>query len=164
MYHSGVTATQSAKQQLLMQNNLQHFCRQKKKRVALPLYHTLFFYSSATGSSCTTGAFSSRLKSPSLIQPILRNKSPNAQVKTAGNTKQIKTRPNQSIKPGVIAEAPWPVQTRERREAPTAAPFISILKRQVARGPVIALAIIGGSHTLGFLIMLGICSILVPSP
>ena len=46
----------------------------------------------------------------------------------------------------------------------TGAPFISSLNRQVAMGPVIMEASVGGIQIRGFLIMLGICSMLVPTP
>ena len=46
----------------------------------------------------------------------------------------------------------------------TGAPFISSLKRQVAKGPVMAEAKMGGIQILGFFTMLGIWSILVPMP
>lgn len=46
----------------------------------------------------------------------------------------------------------------------TAGPFISKWKIQVATGPVIAEARIGGIHVFGFLMIFGICSILVPIP
>lgn len=46
----------------------------------------------------------------------------------------------------------------------TAAPFISSLNRQVATGPVTALAAMAGIHIFGLRTMLPICSIEVPSP
>ena len=46
----------------------------------------------------------------------------------------------------------------------TAAPFISKWNRQVASGPVMALANVGAIQMRGFLMMLPICSILVPNP
>lgn len=85
----------------------------------------------------------------------------------------MSTRPIQSKAPGMIAAAPWPIATSlgwyhpvttpicpTRPQVPipelTAAPFISILNRQVAIGPVIIEVKQGASQTLGFLIMLGI--------
>ena len=46
----------------------------------------------------------------------------------------------------------------------TAAPFISMWKTQVARGPVMALASVGAIQMRGFFTMLPIWSILVPRP
>ena len=46
----------------------------------------------------------------------------------------------------------------------TGAPFISSWNRQVAKGPVIMEARMGGIQIRGFLMMLGICSMLVPMP
>ena len=46
----------------------------------------------------------------------------------------------------------------------TAAPFISMWKTQVARGPVMALASVGAIQIRGFFTMLPIWSILVPRP
>lgn len=45
-----------------------------------------------------------------------------------------------------------------------AAPYILILKTQVASGPVIAEASVGGSYIAGWRIILGIWSMLVPIP
>ena len=45
-----------------------------------------------------------------------------------------------------------------------AGPFISSRNRQVASGPVMAEASVGGIHIRGLRTMLPICSILVPSP
>ena len=94
---------------------------------------------------------------------------------------QTSARPSQSVPPGAIATAPFsmafslgasqPVQTPigpHRPQVPMpeliGAPFISRRNRQVAMGPVIALARIGGIHIRGFRTMFGICSILVPRP
>ena len=46
----------------------------------------------------------------------------------------------------------------------TAGPFISRRNRQVAMGPVIAAASVGGIQMRGLRRMLGICSMLVPRP
>ena len=46
----------------------------------------------------------------------------------------------------------------------TAAPFISKWNRQVASGPVMAEASVGAIQMRGFLMMLPICSMLVPRP
>ena len=43
-------------------------------------------------------------------------------------------------------------------------PFIFIWNRQVEMGPVMAEASVGGIQMRGFLTMLPICSMLVPSP
>ena len=93
----------------------------------------------------------------------------------------ISARPIQSTAVGVIAAAPsssasaegfdHPVHTPigpTRPQVPmpedTAAPFISSLNRQVATGPVTALAAMAGIHIFGLRTMLPICSIEVPSP
>ncbi len=86
-----------------------------------------------------------------------------SQDRTAGKMKQINAIPIQSI--GVIAafvpaaiSLTHPVYTPICPTNPqvpipeaTAAPFISIWKRQVAIGPVMADASVGGSHIFGFL-------------
>ena len=117
--------------------------------------------------------FNYKAKSPSLIQPMRRKKRPNAQVSTPGKIKQINTRPSQLKAVGAIALAPWVIAASLGEYQPlttpicptnpqvpipelTAGPFISSLKRQVESGPVITEARIGGSHTLGFLMMFGI--------
>ena len=46
----------------------------------------------------------------------------------------------------------------------TAGPFIFMAKMQVAMGPVMADASVGGIQIRGFFTILPICSILVPSP
>ena len=46
----------------------------------------------------------------------------------------------------------------------TAGPFISRWNRHVAIGPVMAEASVGGIQVRGLRMMLGICSIDVPSP
>ena len=58
----------------------------------------------------------------------------------------------------------WPQKPQVPMPELTGAPFICNLKMQVAMGPVMAEARMGGIQILGFLTMLGICSMLVPTP
>ena len=99
-----------------------------------------------------------------------------SQLKMAGSTKHTSTSPIQSI--AVMAalvpasmSANHPVYTPicpTRPQVPmpldTGAPFISMRKMQVAIGPVMAEAKVGGIQIRGLRTMLPICSILVPRP
>ena len=58
----------------------------------------------------------------------------------------------------------WPTRPQVPMPEEMAGPFISRRNRQVASGPVMTEASVGGIHTRGFLRMLGICSMLVPMP
>src|SRR5699024_11264977 len=66
-------------------------------------------------------------------------------------------------KPGAAATPMGPTRPQVPMPLATAMPF-SILKRQVAMGPVMAEARVGGSQIRGFLAMFPICSMLVPRP
>ena len=114
-------------------------------------------------------------RDPRLAQTIRRGMAM-SHVSTAGSTKEISTSPSQSM-PVMAAFAPLatsltqPVYTPicpTRPHVPipedTGAPFISRRNRQVATGPVMADASVGGIHTRGLRTMLPICSMLVPSP
>ena len=111
----------------------------------------------------------------------MRRRRPKAQLKRPGRIKHTRIRPSQSNADGEIAAAPWaraaslgeyqpaitpiwPTRPQVPMPLETAAPFISILKRQVAIGPVIAEASVGGIQIFGFLMIFGIWSILVPKP
>ena len=104
--------------------------------------------------------YKSNFKSFSLIHPFFRRGMAMSQDNTAGRTKQISTRPIQSIAvmavfvPAAISFT-HPVYTPICPTNPqvpipeaTAAPFIFNWNRQVAIGPVIAEAKIGGIQDL----------------
>ena len=121
-------------------------------------------------------AYCVSFKSFSLIHPAFLSSSHTANEMTAGRTNEITMRPIQSIAPMDVFKPPatsftHPVYTPICPTKPhvpipleTAGPFICRRKTQVARGPVMALATIGGIQVFGFLIILGICSMLVPRP
>ena len=52
---------------------------------------------------CRPVTQSSSFKSPSLIQPAFRQGIPSSQVRTPGSTKQIRTKPSQSIPPMAVS-------------------------------------------------------------
>ena len=111
-------------------------------------------------------------RSPSLIQPRRRISLESPRQISAGRRKQISIRPNHCEIPGVCP--PSLVQPRINPTGPSipqvpmpekiAVPCISSLKKQVARGPVMAEAMMGGNQTSGLRTMLGIWSMEVPSP
>jgi len=122
---------------------------------------------------CTLPNHWGRVRSPSRIQPIFRRIWQNAQDRTAGRTKQIRIMPSQSKLVGTMAAAPLarasslgashPVHTPicpHRPQVPIpelmGAPFISSPNTQVAMGPVMAEASVGGIQIRGFFTMLGI--------
>ena len=91
--------------------------------------------------------------SPALMKPNLRISSEIAREITAGSRKQMSTSPVQSSAVTVSGYSP-PNQPRMIPMGPSipqvpipeliAAPYILILKTQVARGPVTAAATVGG--------------------
>lgn len=110
----------------------------------------------------------SNVKSPSLIQPIFRKSSQKITLRTAGRTKQIRIMPSQSnpvmavLVPAAISLS-YPVYTPicpTKPQVPipeeTVGPFICNLKIQVAIGPVMAEAKVGGIQIFGFFTMLPI--------
>ena len=134
-----------------------------------------------TASRSGRSLYCGSVRSPGLIQPIFRKNRPKAQVRTAGRTKEIRISPTQSKAVGAMAAAPLaraaslgltqPVQTPSWPHRPQVpmpelmgSPFISSLKKQVARGPVTAEVRMAGSQMRGFFTMLGICSMEVPMP
>ena len=86
---------------------------------------------------------------------------------TAGITKNKRAIASTSINVSIVpALAEIVEMTPTNPEVPMPEPAAShvILKRQVAIGPVIAEAIIGGSIIIGFLNTFGICNMEVPIP